>query len=107
MDKERPIDITRLVSSSCSMPSSATLRLMPPHSEADDSKTGLPKVMFGDLIYGSAVLPRVEFELVAWESRIPPYKRFVHLATYCDDEPVVSSQHHTASPSRKRRRLDK
>ena len=32
MDKERPIDITRLVSSSCSMPSSATLRLMPPHS---------------------------------------------------------------------------
>jgi hypothetical protein len=29
MDKERPIDITRLASSSCSMPLSATLRLMP------------------------------------------------------------------------------
>lgn len=105
MDKDHPIDITRLASSSCSMPSSATLRLMPPHSEVEDSKTGLPKVMFGDLIAGSAVLPRAGFELVAWESRIPTYKRFVNLATYRNDEEApISQQQHTASPSRKRKR---
>ncbi|CAD6212306.1 unnamed protein product [Miscanthus lutarioriparius] len=103
MDKEHPIYITSLAPLS----SSRILRLMPPHREIDASKGRLPKVMFGDLIVGSAVLPKEEFQVVVWESRIPPYKRFVHLATYCDDEPVVSSQHHTASPSRKRRRLDK
>ncbi|CAL4923658.1 unnamed protein product [Urochloa decumbens] len=100
MDKDHPIDITRLASSSRS--SSRTLRLMPPHSEIDDSKTELPKVMFGDLIAGSAVLPREEFELVAWESRIPPYKRFVNFATYCDEEPIY--QHHTSSAGKKRKR---
>ncbi|XP_021306584.1 uncharacterized protein LOC8083594 [Sorghum bicolor] len=103
MDKEHPIYITSLVPLS----SSPILRLMPPQREIDASKGRLPKVLLGDLIVGSAVLPKKEFQVVVWESRIPPYKRFVHLATYCDDEPVVSSQHHTASPSMKRRRLDK
>ncbi|PAN47768.1 hypothetical protein PAHAL_9G349500 [Panicum hallii] len=106
MDQDHPIDITRLASSSrSSLPSSATLRLMPPHSEVDNSKTELPKVMFGDLIAGSAVLPREGFELVAWESRIPPYERFVNFAAYCDEEPI--SQHHTASAGKKRKRFDK
>ncbi|PUZ39755.1 hypothetical protein GQ55_9G363500 [Panicum hallii var. hallii] len=106
MDQDHPIDITRLASSSrSSLPSSATLRLMPPHSEVDNSKTEFPKVMFGDLIAGSAVLPREGFELVAWESRIPPYKRFVNFAAYYDEEPI--SQHHTASAGKKRKRFDK
>ncbi|XP_034576083.1 putative disease resistance protein At3g14460 [Setaria viridis] len=105
MDQDHPIDITRLASSSWSSPSSATLRLMPPHTEVNDSKTELPKVMFGDLITGSAILPREEFELIAWESRIPPYKRFVNFATYCDEEPT--SQHHTTSAGKKRKLLDK
>ncbi|CAL4941143.1 unnamed protein product [Urochloa decumbens] len=100
MDKDHPIDITRLASSP--RLSSRMLRLMPPHSEIDDSKTELPKVMFGDLIAGSAVLPREEFELVAWESRIPPYKRFVNFATYCDEEPIY--QRHTSSAGKKRKR---
>jgi len=104
MDQDHPIDITRLASSSLSSPSSAKLRLMPPHSEVDDSKTELPKVMFGDLIAGSAVLPSGDFELVAWESPLPPYKRFVNFARYCDES---ISQHHTASAGKKRKRLDK
>ncbi|KAJ1256486.1 hypothetical protein BS78_K013300 [Paspalum vaginatum] len=103
MDKDHPIDITRFASLSSSS-SSATLRLMPPHSEVDDYRTELPKVMFGDLIAGSATVQKGEFELVAWESRIPPYKRFVIHATYCDEEPIC--EHHTVSPSRKRKRLD-
>lgn len=103
MDQDHPVDITRLAKSSSSLPSSATLRLMPPHTEVNDSKIELPKVMFGDLIAGSAVLPREEFELVAWESRIPPYKRFVNFATYGDEEPPTP-QHHTASAGTKRKR---
>ncbi|XP_062200528.1 uncharacterized protein LOC133903233 [Phragmites australis] len=104
MDKDHPIVITRFVSLSSSSQSSTTLRLMPPHSKIDDSKRELPKVMFGDLIAGSAVQLE-EFELVAWDSRIPPYKRLVNLAKYCDEEKI--SQDHTTSPSSKRQRLDK
>ncbi|OEL26481.1 hypothetical protein BAE44_0012500 [Dichanthelium oligosanthes] len=96
MDKDHPIDITRFAS----MSSSATIRLMPPHNEIDHPKRELPKLMFGDLIAGSAVLPKEEFELVAWESRIPPYKRFVNLATYCDEN-TTHQQQHTPPPSKK------
>ncbi|GJN15049.1 hypothetical protein PR202_gb01935 [Eleusine coracana subsp. coracana] len=103
MDKDHPIDITRFASSLSSL-SFATLRLIPPHIEVnDDSKRKLPKVMFGDMIAGTTVLPKEDFELVAWESRIPPYKRFVNLATYCDDH--NSSQDRTESPSNKRQRF--
>ncbi|KAL6641603.1 hypothetical protein ACP70R_019784 [Stipagrostis hirtigluma subsp. patula] len=105
MEKGHPVDITRFVSSSSSSQSSPTLRLMPPHlNEQHDSKKELPKVMFGDLIAGSAILPKEEFEMVTWESRLPPYRRFVNLATYCVDEKI--SQHHTASSSNKRQRFD-
>ncbi|TVU31382.1 hypothetical protein EJB05_23065, partial [Eragrostis curvula] len=105
MDKDHPVDITKLVSLSSSLPSSTTVRLMPPHSEIDYSKKKLPKVMFGDIIAGRAILPEEEFELVAWESRIPPYKRFVNLATYYDVD--MASQNNTESPNNKRQRLDK
>ncbi|WVZ96458.1 hypothetical protein U9M48_042096 [Paspalum notatum var. saurae] len=98
MDKGHPVDITRLASSS------AILLLMPPHSETDDSKRELPKVPFADLFADTAVLPK-EFELVSGETRIPPYKRFVNLVTYCDNDKI--SRNHTESPSNKRQRLDK
>ncbi|CAN6382009.1 unnamed protein product [Urochloa humidicola] len=98
MDKGHPVDITRLQASS------ATLLLMPPHSETDDSKRELPKVNFADLFADTACLPK-EFELVSGESRIPSYKRFVNIAKYCDDDKI--SLRHTQSPSMKRQRLDK
>lgn len=102
MDKDHPIDITRLASSSPSSLPFAMLRLMPPHIEIDDSKRKLPKVMLGEMIAGTAVLPKDEFELVAWESRIPPHKRFVNLATYCNEE--KTSQNSAEAPSNKRQR---
>ncbi|KAK1698100.1 hypothetical protein QYE76_014797 [Lolium multiflorum] len=54
---------------------------------------GLPRIMFGDLIAreGHVVLPRGDFRLISWESRLPPYTSFVHLvrsASSCvDDKP--------------------
>jgi hypothetical protein len=95
MDKDHPIDISNIASSP------TPLRLMPPHREEDDSKRNLPKVMFGDLIAGSAILPREEFELVAWESRIPPYKKFLNVAKFFDE---MSLPQPAVSPSKKRRR---
>ncbi|CAL5028075.1 unnamed protein product [Urochloa decumbens] len=101
MDKDCPIDATSLASSSLG----TILRIMPPHDEMDDPKRELPRVTFGDLVTGSAALPK-EFEFVAWESRIPPYKRFVNHGTtaHCDEEIF---QHQTGSPCKKRQRLDK
>ena len=42
---------------------------------------GLPRIMFGDLIAaaGHAVLPKGDFRLISWESRLPPYTSFSHL----------------------------
>jgi hypothetical protein len=74
---------------------------MPPHTEDDGSIKDLPKVIFGDLIAGSAILPKEEFELVAWESRIPPYKKFVNVAKFSDE---MSLPQPAVSPSKRRRR---
>jgi hypothetical protein len=73
---------------------------MPPHREDDDSKKKLPKVMFGDLIAGSAILPKEEFELVAWESRIPPYKKFLNVAKFFGEMSLLQP---AVPPSKKRR----
>lgn len=53
---------------------------------------GLPRIMFGDLIAreGHVALPRGDFRLISWESRLPPYTSFVHLvrsAPSCADKP--------------------
>ncbi|KAM3411552.1 hypothetical protein ACQJBY_003302 [Aegilops geniculata] len=42
---------------------------------------GLPRIMFGDLISaaGYLVLPKGDFRLISWESRLQPYTQFIHL----------------------------
>uniref|UniRef100_A0A8I6Y6B5 Disease resistance N-terminal domain-containing protein n=1 Tax=Hordeum vulgare subsp. vulgare TaxID=112509 RepID=A0A8I6Y6B5_HORVV len=94
IERDRPVDIAKLVSST-----SAPLRLMPPHSEDDDSTRDLPKVGFGDLIAGFVVPPKEEFELVGWESRIPPYKKYVNVAKLSDQSKSVAYIGMTKSPS--------
>ncbi|KAE8804071.1 putative disease resistance protein RGA4 [Hordeum vulgare] len=97
IERDRPVDIAKLVSST-----SAPLRLMPPHCEDDDSTRDLPKVGFGDLIAGSVVPPKEEFELVGWESRIPPYKKYVNVAKLSGE---VNVSEHVVSPCKKRVRF--
>uniref|UniRef100_A0A0E0B7M9 Uncharacterized protein n=1 Tax=Oryza glumipatula TaxID=40148 RepID=A0A0E0B7M9_9ORYZ len=86
LDKEHHIDITKLTSSS------SPLHLMPPHCEDVQSKRSLTKVMFSDFIADSVVIPKENFELITWESRIPPYRRFVNIVSNYDDE---MNFHHT------------
>ncbi|KAL6905469.1 hypothetical protein ACP4OV_003070 [Aristida adscensionis] len=69
----QPIDITTLVSSN-----HASIVMFHPQVERDNSPTReLAHVHMGDLVAGSTAIPSDEFELVAWESRIPPYTRHV------------------------------
>jgi hypothetical protein len=43
---------------------------------------------------GHVVLPREDFEIISWESRLPPYTWLVHLVQYVsccvDDKPETS-----------------
>ncbi|EAY77631.1 hypothetical protein OsI_32672 [Oryza sativa Indica Group] len=98
MEKEHQIDISNLVSSS------SPLRLMPPHCEEDQSKRCLTKVMFSDFIADYVVIPKENFELVTWESRIPPYRKFVNIVSNYDNE---MNFHHTDLPHKKRKKIDK
>ncbi|KAM3405140.1 hypothetical protein ACQJBY_007932 [Aegilops geniculata] len=38
----------------------------------------LPRVRFGDLMMDPGVRPQGDFNVVSWESRLPPYTSFVH-----------------------------
>ncbi|XBI50303.1 hypothetical protein VPH35_113731 [Triticum aestivum] len=98
MERDRQVDIAKLVSST-----SSPLRLMPPHCEDDDCTRDLPKVRFGDLIAGSVVPPKEEFELVAWESRIPPNKKYVNVAKFSGE---VNVSERAVLPSKKHRRFN-
>ncbi|KAM0889507.1 hypothetical protein ACQ4PT_027640 [Festuca glaucescens] len=73
-EKDHPVDITMFSPSS-----SSRLRIMPPRSRTDDICTGeLANVTFGNLVAGScAVLPQEEFQIMVWESRMPPFTKFV------------------------------
>ncbi|XP_034571579.1 disease resistance protein RGA2 isoform X1 [Setaria viridis] len=73
LERDRPTDITMLIS-----PSSAPLHLMPSHDESSLCKKELSKVKFGDLVQDSTtILPKEEFQIIIWESRIPPFTKFI------------------------------
>lgn len=87
LEKNRPTDITMLIS-----PSSAPLRLMPSHDETSFCNKELSKVKFGDLVQGSTtVLPKEEFQILIWESRIPPFTKFL-ANCIADKDPCTSSE---------------
>ncbi|CAN6311597.1 unnamed protein product [Urochloa humidicola] len=72
LERNRPTDITMLISPS------APLRLMPSHDESSFCKKELSKVKFGDLVIGSnTILPKELFQVIIWESRIPPFTKFI------------------------------
>ncbi|KAL6641601.1 hypothetical protein ACP70R_019782 [Stipagrostis hirtigluma subsp. patula] len=88
LERSRPTDIARFVS-----PSASPMRLMPPRSEAKAAERPLPRVKFGELIVNPSILPRGDFDLVTWESRIAPYSKYVHFvpASFHEDKPEMLS----------------
>jgi len=70
LERDHPTDITMLVP-----PSSPTLCAMPSH---DETRLLLPKVKLADIVLGSTtILPNQEFQITMWESRLPPFTKFV------------------------------
>ncbi|KAF2912514.1 hypothetical protein DAI22_10g016900 [Oryza sativa Japonica Group] len=94
IEKEHPIDITRFGSSY-----RTRLHLMPPRVERDDSPNRKkPSLLFRDLIAGCAAIPDGDFELVTWESRIPPHTKYVQSAVA-----FVNGKNGCTTSTRKRR----
>ncbi|TVU31383.1 hypothetical protein EJB05_23066, partial [Eragrostis curvula] len=95
IDKGHPVDITRFTSS----PDHTSLRILPSRGVKSIVQKERSELTFGDLVAGSrctTVLPKEEFEIVIWESRVPPYTTFV--ATCAEQK-----AQHVSSPSKKRR----
>jgi hypothetical protein len=92
VERDQPTDITMLVP-----PSSATLRLMPPH----DDTSLLPKVKLADLVQGSTTIPpNEEFQITIWESRLPPFTKFV-ANCIAEEHPCTSSDNKRHKSARK------
>jgi hypothetical protein len=73
VERDRPTDITMFVS-----PSATPLHLMTPRADSSFHNIELSKVTFGDLLQGSSsTVPQGEFQILAWQSRIPPFTKFV------------------------------
>ncbi|XP_020158245.1 uncharacterized protein [Aegilops tauschii subsp. strangulata] len=65
-----PMDSPLRVMYSCTSGSSRT--------EVTVERELLPRVRFGDLMMDPGVRPQGDFNVVSWESRLPPYTSFVH-----------------------------
>lgn len=68
---------------SCPVPSAGPPSTIP--------RKDVPNIKFEDLLEedGHVILPKEDFKLIAWESRLPPYASFVHLVQFapsCVDE---------------------
>uniref|UniRef100_A0A0E0M5A1 Disease resistance N-terminal domain-containing protein n=1 Tax=Oryza punctata TaxID=4537 RepID=A0A0E0M5A1_ORYPU len=53
--------------------------LYPASTTTNSPKNDLPKLTFGDILTCQNFPPKGDFNLVSWESRIPPYTSFVHM----------------------------
>uniref|UniRef100_A0ACD5VMG6 Uncharacterized protein n=1 Tax=Avena sativa TaxID=4498 RepID=A0ACD5VMG6_AVESA len=73
-----PIDLTDFLPSPA-----APLYLMPPRTEAELFKRKLPKIRIRDIMVNPSLCPKGDFDLVTWESRIPPYTEIFYHAQSC------------------------
>uniref|UniRef100_J3N0R2 Uncharacterized protein n=1 Tax=Oryza brachyantha TaxID=4533 RepID=J3N0R2_ORYBR len=76
--------------------------LYPANTRPNAPNNDLPKLVFGDLLTGHIIPPKDNFNLVSWESRIPPYTSFVHVA--CFSPSLAQDEPESCSSGRKRRR---
>ncbi|KAF7013010.1 unnamed protein product [Triticum aestivum] len=88
IEQGQPVDITDLASHPL---------CMIPHKIKEES----PSVSLGALVADPSIRPEGDFSLVAWESRIPPHKSFVHYVTSRAQDTHEGSS--TSSGRRKRR----
>ncbi|XBJ26477.1 hypothetical protein VPH35_003886 [Triticum aestivum] len=79
-------------------PAASPLRVVPSYTsgssrtEVTTERESLPRVRLGDLVMDPGVRPQGDFNVVAWESRLPPYTSFVHFVPNGDGAPGVVEQ---------------
>ncbi|KAF6990943.1 hypothetical protein CFC21_008086 [Triticum aestivum] len=79
-------------------PAASPLHVVPSYTsgssrtEITTERELLPRVRFGDLVMDPGVRPQGDFNVVAWESRLPPYTSFVHFVPNGDGAPGVVEQ---------------
>uniref|UniRef100_A0ACD5T8T5 Uncharacterized protein n=1 Tax=Avena sativa TaxID=4498 RepID=A0ACD5T8T5_AVESA len=86
------------------LPSASPLRILPScaagssRAEVTEERKLLPKVRIVDLLVDPGVRPQGDFNVVSWESRLPPYNSFVHFVPngVAEDTPL---------PGRKRKSI--
>uniref|UniRef100_A0A0E0B7M3 Disease resistance N-terminal domain-containing protein n=1 Tax=Oryza glumipatula TaxID=40148 RepID=A0A0E0B7M3_9ORYZ len=82
LEQGHRVDITNFDSSPA-----APLHIVPCIG-ANSTGKDLPRVKFTELLLDPSVRPKGEFNLVSWESRLPPYTSFIHFVpNYAQDLP--------------------
>ncbi|KAM3411558.1 hypothetical protein ACQJBY_003304 [Aegilops geniculata] len=80
VERRHQIDVTDFVLH----PAASPLRIVPSctsgssRTEVTAERASLPRVRLGDLVMDPGVRPQGDFNVVSWESRLPPYTSFVH-----------------------------
>ncbi|XP_047094979.1 uncharacterized protein LOC124707366 isoform X1 [Lolium rigidum] len=76
--RRRPIDVTDFLHAA------SPLRILPSfttgssRTEITEERQLLPNVRLGDLVADPGARPQGDFNVVSWESRMPPYTSFMH-----------------------------
>jgi hypothetical protein len=81
-----PIDLTDFIASP-----TASLHTMPPRTEAEVSQRKLPKLRINDILVNPSLRPTGDFDLVTWESRIPPYTEFCRYVPSCAQQQLKTT----------------
>ncbi|XP_047044227.1 putative disease resistance protein RGA4 [Lolium rigidum] len=77
--RRRQVDVSDFI-----LHSASPLRIVPScaagssRTEVTEERALLPKVRVGDLLADPGLRPQGDFNVVTWESRLPPYTSFVH-----------------------------
>uniref|UniRef100_A0ACD5TF39 Uncharacterized protein n=1 Tax=Avena sativa TaxID=4498 RepID=A0ACD5TF39_AVESA len=70
-------------------------------TQVTEERAFLPKVRLRDLLVDPGIRPRGDFNVVSWESRLPPYASFVHFVP--NGAPGVAEE--TPLPGKKRKSI--
>ncbi|XBI96396.1 hypothetical protein VPH35_032685 [Triticum aestivum] len=90
IEQGHPVDITDFASHPLTMTS---------YTANVSIKEESPSVTLGELLADPSVIPKKDFILISWESRIPPHNSFAHFVRSC----VQDTHEGSSLPGRKRR----
>ncbi|CAN6305600.1 unnamed protein product [Urochloa humidicola] len=82
MEQGHEVDMTDFAFSPVS-----SLRIIPCTSSSSYAPVKeLPQVTIGELLLDPSVRPKGQFNLLSWESRLPPYTSFIHFVPNCTED---------------------